>query len=809
MLIPQFSLRSLLMAMTGCAFISMIVAAGIRGSPVWIYVSVGFGAVVVLLAVQLAMFMAVGLIAYLTRPAAVKTREPGGPDAAPGPKGTVPLAVLLLALALTGRTWAASPGATTTAATATLSLLDAVSQDGIRLQVWVPELRGPGYWPGVIRATPTPATIGDHRLEVEILLRRGNTNQVGFDLAISRELILPAGSAAVEVEVAVPWIVRANEYSIRARDNGQSDPAFERGWTMLPTATSNAAAAMLLPTILTAREDGAVDAKHLLDVFMEGDGQFQGMVRSMGGNISLSAAGLGLADFPRRWRNLSGYDVVYLSVDSLDALYDQHPEAFEALLEWVEAGGNLWVHNVGRQWEKLANVERLLRLPAGGPSAGATPALWTAADPLTFNEPWSRPPCIVNYGYYGQSVSDQKPPKSPSAEEIRRRFGFLLRDVGLGQVAVFAEAPFPGSRQRWAWILNTIGDKRYLWVQRHGLAIDSPNADFWDFLIPGIGAPPVHTFWVLMTLFVAAIGPLNYWLLRRRRRLHLLLLTVPAGAALTTLLFVVCALMADGFSTRVRVRSVTWLDQRRQQAACWTRLSYYAALTQGGGLVFPHDTAVYPLEPFQGGLRPEINEYRTLPYGDDQYRLKNNWIPARTPSQFISVRSRPSKLRLIVGEGTAAGGGLQVENALGTAVKLLVLRDKKGQFYQSSQEIAAGRQAGLQAVTANNAADLLGAAARAERTVTPAGLQVAANPSGPAVRYRNSRYWSPWGIALETRQGTSRLEQTLDVCGLTGQRLGERLPPGSYVAVVAHSPEVSLGMSAAEEHSFEVIVGQW
>ena len=33
----------------------------------------------------------------------------------------------------------------------------------------------------------------------------------------------------------------------------------------------------------------------------------------------------------------------------------------------------------------------------------------------------------------------------------------------------------------------------------------------------------------MYTLFVLAIGPMNYWLLRRRKRLFLLVVTIPAG----------------------------------------------------------------------------------------------------------------------------------------------------------------------------------------------------------------------------------------------------------------------------------------
>ena len=101
-------------------------------------------------------------------------------------------------------------------------------------------------------------------------------------------------------------------------------------------------------------------------------------------------------------------------------------------------------------------------------------------------------------------------------------------------VAMASPAPFPGTQFEWGWLLGTIGSKRILWYQRHGLSTALENPDFWKFLIPGVGLAPVGGFRVLITLFVIAIGPVNYFLLRRLKRLHLLLLTTPASAAVVT-----------------------------------------------------------------------------------------------------------------------------------------------------------------------------------------------------------------------------------------------------------------------------------
>ena len=100
---------------------------------------------------------------------------------------------------------------------------------------------------------------------------------------------------------------------------------------------------------------------------------------------------------------------------------------------------------------------------------------------------------------------------------------------------------------------------------------------------------PVGQFQFLVTLFAIAIGPLNYWLLKRANKLPMLLATVPIAAAGTTLLLFMYGLFADGFGVRARARTLTLLDQTQEEAVSWGRLSYYAGLAPRDGLAVPTD----------------------------------------------------------------------------------------------------------------------------------------------------------------------------------------------------------------------------
>ena len=109
----------------------------------------------------------------------------------------------------------------------------------------------------------------------------------------------------------------------------------------------------------------------------------------------------------------------------------------------------------------------------------------------------------------------------------------------------------------------------------------------------------------------------------------------------------------------VRARSFTELDQRRGEAVCWSRLSYYAGLSPSKGLTFSGDTAVYPLRIGPGSasmdrqkpspmemewVEAEPNAADPLP----SQHFSSDWLPARVPTQFVTVRARKTAARLNV-----------------------------------------------------------------------------------------------------------------------------------------------------------------
>jgi hypothetical protein len=499
----------------------------------------------------------------------------------------------------------------------------------------------------------------------------------------------------------------------------------------------------------------------------------------------------------RRWIDYSGLDVLCLSLGQLDQLAQQHPAALRAVLDWTAAGGNLWVYGVGEDWQRVGELEDLV---------GLVPGAGHPSDPT--QRGWSEP----DKRLYGRKVLGNRTVIMSDAAPERPHF--ILRQYDLGLiVALAADDPFPGSKAEWNWVLGAVGADRWLWHRRHGLSMTQPNRDYWEFLVPGVGLAPVTEFCVLISLFVLAIGPLNYWLLRRWKRLHLLVVTIPLAAAAVTFALFGYAILADGLGTRVRVRSVTQLDQRRRHAVCWARLSYYSGLAPGRGLMFPEEVAVLPREELPANNFRNRPARRELIWENGQW-LASGWLSSRTRTQYLTVRSRRSSLGLELIRPGGDAEKLQVKNRLRARIKQLLVCPAEGEYYWAAK-VDPEATVTLERVRLANARLQLRKTYGEHPLGLPEGMedQYYGGIFGMSRVRRIPFYYGLGGYDFaigEPTQQTSRLEQALSKVGKPAGRGIPLLDPGSYVAVVEQSPEVALGVpSAREEASYHVILGRW
>jgi hypothetical protein len=337
--------------------------------------------------------------------------------------------------------------------------------------------------------------------------------------------------------------------------------------------------------------------------------------------------------------------------------------------------------------------------------------------------------------------------------------------------------------------------------------------NYWDFLIPDVGLAPVGAFQIFITLFVLVIGPLNYWLLSRARRLQFLIVTVPVCAAVIATSLFLYALVTDGLGVRTRVRSVTHLDQRAGQAACCTRLSYYAGLAPAHGLKFEGDTAVYPIYPelmlSDDGRQRRVWDWidHRPPSAFDQplavqlptdQQLTAGWLNPRTPMQLLTLRSRPSQRGLDI---APAEGGLSIKNRLDADIRLLVLCTADNQYYTLTN-LPAGSDGRATSATQIDALSPL-----RRMYVDEMPLPPPFDPTQFGYRRRRSYpVYSPmWGTTPAIDAGL--LERSMKyVAAVDAQPFG----PGTYVAVTKTSPEVEHGLQGVgEEASFHMVIGKW
>ena len=665
---------------------------------------------------------------------------------------------------------------------------------GLRLGVDTRWPDGAGYRPIRITVSPIAPPATD-----QILVFQFDTfppfGRTSGRLSITQEIELSAGSGPVTTTLAVPYTLQHTDYEFRVLEGGYEIP----GLSGQGRFQDNAIFEGFPRAIVVA--NGAVDSTNLARVFRNAN------MHAM----SEPVMAVPCQNLPLRWIDYSGLDIVCVSIGDFESLQATRPEAFEALLAWTGAGGNLLVYDLGTNWQRRTDLEQLLGLVADDPQG--VEGTWRLPDRRQFGKPVEGNAASTfefdaeqasTGEFWDSSVGATDQPEVRANKARPRTLSpFMSRPYEMGMVVAIATAkPFAEDVRFWAWLNNHLTTERVIWYQRHGLSMNRVNSEFFDFLIKGVGKAPLNAFRVLITLFVVVIGPVNYFLLRRLRRLHLLVVTVPVSAAAVTLALFAYAILNDGLGTRARVRSITQINQQTGRTECWARLSYYCGLTPGGGLTFSDDVAVYPIP----GVDAEyLEKGRRLSWHDHQQNLEFGWLRSRTPTQFLTVRSRKSDRGIDVGSSTERG--LPVVNRLGTEVELLIVCDREGQLYWNHELPEEGKVEAEPVTPAEAAGELRRRVGDARPVRVPGPNNFRYRRRGG---YNRALSLSSIGGCEPPTFATSLMETAIeDVCQALG--LPEAgLVPGSYVAIVPFSPEVELGTSSARcEDSFHVILGTW
>ncbi len=651
---------------------------------------------------------------------------------------------------------------------------------GLRLDVDTRWPDGAGYRPIRITITPTTPPTTDRILVFQIdTFPPYGYGRTDGRLSVTQEIELSAGFKPFTTTVAVPYTLQHTDYEIRVREGGQ-DVIGLSGWR---SSFESHATLEGFPRVI-AVADRRVNSNSFSRAFQNANMH----------SLSEPVMAISLKNLPTRWIDYSAIDILCVQIGDLRSLRTQRREAFEAILAWTAAGGNLLIYDLGSDWPRRSDLEKLLNLSPTDPES--RDHAWHSPDLRQVGKP------VEGNARFTLSLEDDEP---ENWEARRRRYrpaaSFVSRPYEMGMVVAIATAmPFDEDVRFWSWLNNHLTIERVIWFQRHGISLSRENPEFFDFMIKGVGKAPLNAFRVLITLFVVVIGPVNYFLLRRLRRLHLLVVTVPVSAAVVTLALFAYAILTDGLGTRSRVRSMTRINQQTGRTECWARLSYYCGLTPGGGLTFSDDVAVYPIPGVEGDY-PEKG--RRLSWHDNQQNLELGWLRSRTPTQFLTVRSRKSDRAVEVGAPTEKG--LPVVNRLGTDVEMLIVCDREGQLYWS-HELPEEGKVEAEPVTPAQAASEFRRRLAIEKPVPPPGLNTS--------HYRRRRgYYRALSLSniagyrpptFATSLMETAIENACQTLGLPEASLG----PGGYLAIVPVCPEVELGTPSARcEDSFHLILG--
>lgn len=840
MLIPRFTLRTILVITTVCAGLFLLLGMAARGE-MWAWgAAIGVLSLGVAAVVHAACFGIVWCFSRLS--------DKRGKSVA---KSTTTAGLLAVALALA-----------TSTVEAQVSTLQSVQQQGNGFIVDVPSTKAFTQKHGLRLHIDScwQNNFGYRPIRVEILSQKPTTVERRFtirlhviswdrpasNLSVEQDFDMPVGALTTKTVIACPQFEAGQQYWWEIWVDGVKDKELSVTesviWQMQSVGNSP-------------------NASGALKFLIVGNNASQTMVNA--GSDLFDGLNLKLSELPERWVDYSAIDVVALSPSDLRELAQRRPAALEAIGRWVRSGGQLWVHPVGESWRGVGDVERLLELePADKDAQGNeikrsnSPQALAERDwkPIKFAVPASQSSSAVfrhlmtgqmresrdaneiselkqNAEYVltkenaGAAAPDESVVANRSSEPRDSGKWYLQRAVGLGHVRVFSRPWDPvGFVISWRMLLGggpeqgpemqtpvtAAMETTQNWESRHGMTPNTANEDFPNLLVPGVGLAPVTEFRVLITAFVVVMGPLNYWLLKRTNRLHLMLISVPAVALTLTLGLFAYAFLSDGLSTRARVHSFTSLDQRSGEAATWSRISYYAGLAPARGLRLPADVALYPIIPGwnTAGGGAVLGSQRLLEWTEDGQRLTEGWLRSRTPTQYLTIRARKSPYRLDI--QPKGDGRLAIGNELGTPVEFLAVVDEAGEVF-IGESIAAGAKVELKKSTHDLALRRIRQLVTQHRPETPAALEMEPTPIAQMQRRQQRRYYRN---QLGMDYGMSRLKDNLPndaIAAIAGTNLApvENLPSRWYFAVTEKGPEVEFGTPVVEQDSFHVIEGKW
>ena len=313
--------------------------------------------------------------------------------------------------------------------------------------------------------------------------------------------------------------------------------------------------------------------------------------------------------FPVRWQELDGIDIVILDGPGKDYSAAQRT----ALQHWICAGGTalltgnaLQQSTQGGKWDLLPGIKH-------------------AAESIQRPAP-SLAPFLGMYGSHLQTIPclSMRAPKTARVLAAGEDILIAARDMGAGRVIALGfdwremklkdRIFFDGARQQlWSHVLALVRPNVFKPASTESVTPDEARAGFLAKYIA-----------LFMLVYVAVLGPLNWFVLRALKKLEYSIVTIPAGAVLFS---------AVAFCLGVSLRSQNTI--LRETEVLYGYGSNHGLVLGTAGILAP-DRTPYTLHLPDGmGLLGFFD--RSSAFGGDGYRQKE--LPIFSSEPGVRIRN--------------------------------------------------------------------------------------------------------------------------------------------------------------------------
>ncbi|HZD55718.1 MAG TPA: hypothetical protein VE136_03270, partial [Anaerolineales bacterium] len=428
---------------------------------------------------------------------------------------------------------------------------------------------------------------------------------------------------------------------------------------------------------------------------------------------------IGTNGLPDRTAGLSGLDVLLISRVDTGAITENQ---LQALRNWLVSGGRLIVTG-GPSWQKTAaGLSSLLPLAPDN-----TQSLADLSPLISFSQ--------SHFPIEGDAVITTGSPR-PGAQTLASQSGYPLvleRSMGLGSVIYLSMDPSLEPLRSWVGLEDLYAGLLRVNNDRPGWAHGFQN---WDSAaeaiasLPSLATPSALLFCGFLVLYVVALGPVNFIILRKLKRREFAWFSLPALVIFFSLLSYV---IGD------RMRGDRALMERMAIVQVWRGSN--TARVDGLVGVFSPSRATYQVEVGPGFLAHPIPTSTRL-LGGGNWTIAEDGASVTIPDMRLEVGG----LDAFAVEGSITAPEITHDLKLslaGTGVNLEgKISNQSALTLHGAVLIAPGNTEQLGDLKPGDTQDI-SISQRASGRAAPSGQSTSAVPSGPGMVY-----FSPGGNSL-------------------------------------------------------------